>query len=207
MYFLSTLHPKNSDINGQYRGMYFSRPDKESQIRKFYRERLNVPLCLDHCGGESAGVVVSPEERIGRVLDLFINRNGEMMAKLKLDDRHPAYRKIKDGIHSKGEKWGVSVWIQHVKNLETGRISKELGHVALTTDPLFAEHNTFLHWYGVQESGIDKMIAKDFYHEGVGQSFSAREMKLKLEGISSQGRKKILISLLFNSSLFLLPLP
>lgn len=201
MYFLSTLHPRNSDIHSYYREMYFSRPDKEEQIKRFYQRRVNIPLCLDHCGGESAGVVVSPEERIGEVLDLFINRKGEMMAKLKLDDRHPAYRKIKDGIHNKREKWGVSVWIQHVKDLRTGRVTKDLGHVALTTDPLFADQNTFLHWYGVQESGIDKVIAKDFYQESVGQSFSSREMKLKLESM-----KKILNSMLFNSSLILLPL-
>lgn len=182
MYHLATLHPKLNVINEEYREGFLTRKDKERVILDFYRRGKKIPLCIDHCDQDDPNFTVPLHERMGHVLDLFINQEGSMMTKVKLDDTHPTYKKIKQSMHLAQENWGVSVWIQISMDLKTGNIVKELAHIALTTFPLFAEHNTFFHSYSETESDIDREITKKYYKENVGESFASKELKRKLLG-------------------------
>jgi hypothetical protein len=184
MYRLATLHPNLQEAKSEhYDGLFFTKRDKEKQIREFYQKKQEIPLCIDHCGAETCGFIVPEKERIGTVVDLFNNKRGEMMVKFKLDNNHPAYQQINQGINLKGEKWGVSVWIENARNRRLGTTDKQLTHVALTTDPFFASHGTFLHRYAIDEKGIDKEIARIYYDEKSDECFASDELKRKLQGV------------------------
>lgn len=184
MYFVSNLQPKIHVIDSQYNDMFLTRREQEEQIRSFYRSKKKIYLCLDHGGDDTDRTWSIPKgDRIGEVRDLFINKEGMMMVKLKLDDNHPFYREINQSMHVKKEGWGVSMWIYHMEDTRTGEISKILGHVALTKDPLFGQFGTYFYGYGVLEQGVDKAIGEQFYQEGSGESFAAKELKAKIKGM------------------------
>lgn len=179
-YFIATLHPDLIETRSKgYKGAFFTQEDKKKQISDFYGKKQHIPLCIDHCGANTCHFVVPEGERIGKVNDLFIGKNGDMMVKLELDKKHPAYVQINQGIHLKKERWGVSVWIEY--NRRTGE--KQLTHVALTTDPYFASRNTFLHKYDFKEKHVDREIARTYYKEGEGQSFASPELQKKMRGM------------------------
>jgi hypothetical protein len=179
MYCVATLHPDLVEARRPgYRGGFFTRKEKRQLIRKFYAKRLEIPLCIDHCGAVTCGFVVPESERIGRVCDLFNGEQGQLMVKLKLDNTHPAYARINRGFDIYKEAWGVSVWIDFYN---TGR--KELTHVALTTDPLYASHGTWLHKWGLEEHVMDGYVADHFYKAGQGQCYAAPDYRRRLSGI------------------------
>lgn len=188
MYFVSKLQPKVHVIDSQFRDMFLSRGEQEQQILSFYRSKKKIPLCLDHGGDDTdEHWSVPKQDRIGEVMDLFINKEGTMMVKLKVDNTNKFYPELQRDLHIKKENWGVSIWIYQMENKRTGKITKELGHVALTKDPLFGQHGTFFHGYGVLERGVDKAIGEQFYQEGQGDSFASKELKLKIKGIACGG--------------------
>jgi hypothetical protein len=184
MYRLATLHPNLQEASSEhYDGLFFTKAEKEKQIRDFYQKKQEIPLCIDHCGADTCGFIVPEDERIGSVVDLFNNKRGEMMVKFKLDNNHPAYRLINQGIDLNGEKWGVSVWIETKRNLRMGTTDKQLTHVALTTDPFFASHGTFLHRYAIDEKALDREIARIYYDERNTECYASAEFKDRLRGI------------------------
>lgn len=184
-HFIATLHPDLEETRDKsYSGGFFTRDDKKRQILDFYQKKKHIPLCIDHCGANTCHFIVPEGERIGHVNDLFIGKNGDMMVKLELDKKHPAYVQISQGLHLKNEKWGVSVWIEHNKRTR----DKQLTHVALTTDPYFASRNTFLHKFGYKEEHMDREIARCYYKDGDGESFASPELKKKLRGIARYTR-------------------
>jgi len=179
MYCIATLHPDLVEARRpDYRGAFFTQEEKRRLIREFYEKRLEIPLCIDHCGATTCGFVVPEAERIGRVCDLFNDEKGQLMVKLKLDNSHHAYARINRGIDLHKELWGVSVWIDYY---DTGR--KALTHVALTTDPLFAAHGTWLHQRGLEDHVMDRHILRHFYKQGRGQCYTAPDYQHRLAGI------------------------
>jgi hypothetical protein len=185
MYYLAKLHPDLRETwQRTYRGGYLTRAQKEEAILDFYREKQCIPLCIDHCNADKAGFVVPEGERIGRVVDLFNNEKGEMMVKLCLDQKHRSFRTIERGIWVLKEKWGVSMWVDW--NTQTGK--KYLTHVALTKDPMFASHNTFLGTHGLFEDAVDRSIARHYYKEKRGLCFAAPEFRSKLRGMTKKSK-------------------
>ena len=185
LYCVATLHPPLSDDTDDE---FFTRAEKEAQIKAFYREKQRIPLCIDHCNADTPLFVVPARERIGYVLDLFINRDDAMMVKFRLSNKHPAYKQIYDGITQRREKWGVSVWIDRLQNRSTGQVTKKLTHVALTLDPRFADYNTFTHKYALNENMINTYIASQFYRCREHKCFAAKEFKRKLWGMLCAAR-------------------
>lgn len=179
-YFVAPLHPDLVEARAPgYRGGFFTRAEKERQIDAFYAERQEIPLCIDHCGAATCGFVVPERERIGRVVDLFNDARGRLMVKLKLDNRHAAYARIHRGMQLRGERWGVSVWIDR-----DARGNKRLTHVALTTDPAFAALDTFLQSEAVEEWALDREIVRRHYRgRGHGQCYAAPAFEKRLAGI------------------------
>lgn len=178
LHFVATLHPDLIETKSKnYDGSLFTRQEKEKQILDFYRNKKAIPLCIDHCGADHCHFIVPEKERIGYVDDLFIGKKGDLMVKLSLDMNHPYFPRISQGLRK--EPWGVSVWIEHNKYYNT----KELTHVALTTDPYFGPQGTYLHKFDIGERGVYRAIAKDYYQEGCGECFATKELKKKLNGM------------------------
>lgn len=165
---------------------YLTRADNERQILQFYRTKRKIPLCLDHGDGDRPGYIVPERDRIGYVLDLFIGRQNALMAKFKLSNKHEAYNRIHDGITERHEPWGLSVWIERLEDRTTGRVVKKLTHIALTLDPFFADYNSYMYRYSLNENLINNAILGDLYWPGAGCCYGTREFKKKLLGMWSR---------------------
>lgn len=184
-YHLVKLHPQllGDGRDGHRDTLLQTREEKERVVRDFYDKRQHIPLCLDHCGATRGGFVVPQEQRIGRVVDLFTDRHGQLLVKLHLSGGTPAFQQITRETHQ-GVPWGVSVWLDVLRDRPGGTISeKRLTHVALTKDPYFARHNTFMRDWSPSESGIDALVHKmGLYEEGAGECFAGEPFKAKLKG-------------------------
>jgi len=179
MYCIAKLHPNPANAGARnYKGNLFTADEKKRTIREFYTFNEVIPLCIDHCGAETCGFVVPDQERIGTVQDLFNNERGELMVVLKLDQKHPAFKQINRGLWMQKQPWGVSVWIDRY---QSGR--KKLSHVALTTDPHFANYDTFLDKWAVEEWAIDSEVYRNYYKKGRGQCFASTQFVKKMAGI------------------------
>lgn len=184
-YHLVKLHPQLSGSKSEHRdGLLWTRAEKEQVIDAFYKGRQTIPLCLDHCGASQGGFVVPEDQRIGQVVDLFNDRHGQMMVKLHLSAQSPAFSQITRETHQ-GQPWGVSVWLDVLRDGRGGPIiEKRLTHVALTRDPYFAHHNTFMRDWSPSEGGIDAFVLKHkLYSEGEGECYAAEAFKGKLKGV------------------------
>lgn len=181
LYCVATLQPCLQGIDQD--DEFFTRLEKEAQIARFYRQQKKIPLCIDHCNAQEWNFVVPERERIGYVLDLFINKDNAMMVKFRLDPKHKAYGQIYDGVARKKQAWGVSVWIERLQDRETGKVSKELTHVALTTIPRFADYGTYMHRYAVTEPKIDAIISREFYFKGWGHCYAAPQFEQQILGM------------------------
>jgi len=177
MFFIAKLHPNLTEYNDtNYKGSWLSKINKENIINRFYKEKNNIPLCIDHRDIGKFGFV-KYNNIVGNVIDLFNNKDGELMIKCKINNEHPSFPEITQGIFKKKEKWGVSVGL--INNSD----SKSLVHVALTTDPGFANHNTFLFKYSLTEDIINKVIAREYYNENNKNTYATDEFRAKLKSI------------------------
>lgn len=187
-YHLAKLHPNLVDDRdaANHQGLLLTREEKERVVNDFYTRKQHIPLCVDHCNATRGGFVVPEHERIGQVLDLFNDKHGQMLVKFKLDGEHPSFKPLIQGMHSQKEQWGVSVWVDVARQGGPGGpiTGKNLTHVALTRDPYFAHHNTFMRDWSDTESGIDRLIAKKhLFTEGDGECFASQSLKDKLKGV------------------------
>src|ERR1700744_5751503 len=183
-YHLVKLHPQLAgDSTTRNDGLLWTRAEKEAVINAFYEGKQVIPLCMDHCGASQGGFVVPESERIGQVVDLFNDAHGQMLAKLFLRGDNPAFQQITRETHQ-GVPWGVSVWID-VERQERGGPAgrKHLTHVALTRDPYFADHNTFMRDWSPSEGGIDEYVLKhSLYSENEGECYAGAQFIEKLKG-------------------------
>jgi hypothetical protein len=180
MYFLATLHPplgKEFEDEG-----FLTLEEKRKAIDEFYDLKEDIPLCVDHGSGKTHGYVVKEEEKVGKVLDLFNDEHGNVVAKCihYMDNDH--YSKM----DFDKDKWGVSMWIdiQYDHNAETKEISnktKKLTHVAVTISPAFADYNTFVHHWSLEEYGLNGVINKEYFTEGKGQCYASKSFKDKIK--------------------------
>lgn len=180
MYFVATLQPKPT--KKEQDAGFFSIREKRQAIDNFYNNKKNnikeIPLCIDHGTGESYGYVVEKENTVGKVLDLFNDEYGNIVAKCILYDDNDHFKVIRDAIEEKKEKWGVSVWIDiylENENVDIKDAQKELTHVALTSDPYFADRNTFIHHWSYNETALDRIISKEYYSKDKGECYASDE--------------------------------
>lgn len=167
-----------------YDGYWQSEAEKEDTIDRFYAKRLNIPLSLDHRNTGTFGFI-HHDDVIGEVLDLYKNRDGHMVVKARLSGDHPAYQEINRGIYSKKENWGFSVGLAQLPGDGTpqGRRRRDLMHVALTNDPGFAAHDTFIDAWNVNEDRLNAIITgRNYYRPGEGgRAYASRQFDEKLK--------------------------
>jgi hypothetical protein len=181
MYLVAKLHPKVTEYESDtYQGDYLSLKDQEKVIRDFYTQERDIPLCIDHLGIDSTGFV-RHEDRVGRVVDLFTNKDHELMVKCQLFPEHEAYYTVNHSIFHEKKKWGVSVGLANLKDPEKGTIlEKNLVHVALTTDPAFGAQNSYLFDWGLFEEDIDRKIAQKYVGSGYTSDVFKKKMALHM---------------------------
>ncbi len=180
MYFVAKLHPDLEHANSaHYTGLFLSEKEKRATIDTFYEEARGIPLSLDHRNCGRFGFI-KPSDVIGQVLDLYNNERGDLMVKCVVSRDHPSYGEILAGCFGGQQRWGVSVGLAHGEDNE-GRRAKRLVHVAFTPDPGFADYDTYLFRYHVNEDVLNARIATDFYKAGVGRSYAAAQFDEKLK--------------------------
>lgn len=189
MYVVAKLHPKVAEYeHDAYQGDYLSVKDQERVIQDFYANERDIPLCIDHLGIDSTGFV-RHEDRVGRVVDLFTNKDHELMVKCQLFPEHKAYYEVNESIFKEGKKWGVSVGLANLKDPQKNTIlEKNLVHVALTTDPAFGAQNSYLFDWGLFEEDVDRKIAQKY----VGTGYASEAFKKKMARVmpAVAGKKK-----------------
>jgi hypothetical protein len=183
MFFVATLQPiptKKEENDG-----FFTTLEKRQVIDKFYKSRdtKDLPICIEHGTGEQYGYVVEQDKTAGKVLDLFNDEEGNIVAKCLLFGENEHFKVIIDAIENEKEKWGVSQWIDIFRETMEPDcpVEKELTHVALTSDPYFADRNTFIHHWSYKEDALDKVIAKEYYTKDKGECYASNEYIEKLE--------------------------
>ncbi len=188
MYLLAKLHPhleKTEEEN--YVGPWLSRKAKEEIITRFYKEKKCIPLCIDHRDRDRLGYI-KHENVVGRVCDLFIDKNDELIMKCEVESapEHKGYQEIVNGMFMKREKWGVSVGLVKMSDPSTGNVvSRNLVHVALTTDPGFARHGTFITKWALSDDAINRVITRDYMNdrEALNKVYAVGPLQEKLQGI------------------------
>lgn len=185
MYLVAKLHPKVAAYeSAEYQGDYLSVKDQERVIRDFYEQERDVPLCKDHMGTDSTGFV-RYDDRIGRVVDLFTNKDHELMVKCQLYPEHNAYNEVNRSIFNEGKKWGVSVGLANLKDPHNGTVlEKNLVHVALTMDPAFGSQNSYLFDWGLFEDDVDRKIAQKY----VGNGYASDVFRKKMANAAATGK-------------------
>lgn len=165
-----------------YDGYWQSEAEKEATIDHFYSERPSIPLSLDHRNTGTFGFI-RHDDVCGEVLDLYKNRDGYMVVKARLSPDHPAYQEVNHGINSKKENWGFSVGLAQLPGDGTiGGQQRKLMHVALTNDPGFADHDTFIDAWSVNEDRLNAIIARDHYRPGeAGRAYASPVFDEKLK--------------------------
>lgn len=182
MFFLATLQadlPETHDDT--YRGVWFTKAEKKDVILKFYKLNQTIPLSVDHTADKEYGSVIPTDKRVGRVLDLFMDKDGHLVGKCCITNRDTVLRLTK-GSYIDNEKWGVSLRIDWCLpgGIECDKIEKMLTHVAVTTDPYLADYGSFVHHWSTNEKTIDRAIHREYYSEGDGHCFAAPELSRKL---------------------------
>lgn len=180
MFLIAKLHPNiEKTEQADYNGLLLSRASKEAVINRFYKHGQEIPLCIDHRDTDSTGYV-KEAGRVGRVSDLFLNKEGELMVKCELFQHHSdGYKEVNKGLFRDAARWGVSVGLTGRDDPTTGKKkSRNLAHVALTSDPAFADEGTLITEWGLDEKEVDWTIANK-YQKG----FFRPELRAKLEGM------------------------
>jgi len=182
MYMVGKLHPDLPEANEPgYTQGWLSEQDKRDVIDRFYSdERHTIPLSLDHRNSGKYGFIPHGDV-IGDVLDLFTDRNGDLMVKTRLSPQHPAYGEVNRGMTDRAQKWGFSVGLLP----GDGGGEKTLMHVALTPEPGFAAYDTYIkHWH-LNEDRLNAIIARELYMPGEGgRAYAAPEFDEKLKRMS-----------------------
>ena len=180
MFLLAKLYPHFEHTETEnYKGTFLSRKAKEQLVESFYKDKRKVPLCKDHENVGRYGLV-KPENTIGRVCDLFIDKDGELIMKCELSKKHPTYKEVNHAMFTKRQKWGVSVFITHPLDEDGNVKSNNLIHVALTPNPAFGEYNTYITHWGLGEDDLNHAIVEKY---GVSNLFLRGPLKEKLEGM------------------------
>lgn len=189
MYLLAKLHPHLKEAEKKdYKGPWLNTEAKKEIMTRFYRDKKRVPLSIDHRDLGPMGLV-KPENVVGEVCDLFLDKDSELILKCKLSNKHKdGYQEINSGIFRERQTpMGVSVGLANVPDGIGGIKSRHLVHVALTKTPGFGQYNTFITHAGLEEKAINKVILEKYADGGASLSklFVMGGLKDKLEGMDN----------------------
>lgn len=188
MYFLCTAQPETPETRDKnYFGGFLTVKEKRGAIDSFYRDKENIPLCMDHVAPEAFGSSVPANKRVGRVVDLFMDKDGDLVAKCILTyDNEQVYKTVMQDIVKNRKAWGVSVRIDWcMPEGEDGPVHKQYTHIALTQTPYLGEHGSYIHHMAFDEKTIDKVVAREYLNPGDGDCYASQSF---LDKVGLQAR-------------------
>lgn len=181
MFFIAKLHPDLEETKAEnYNGPWLNDFDKQRVAMELYEHpEWDVPISVEHRDIGRFGYV-KEHDVVGQVMDLYVNNKQEMMVKFQVSNEHPeAYKELNYQLCHSGVRWGVSVGIGRALQHD-GTYNKKLVHVAITTDPAFAEHGTWIYKWSTNEDIINAVIHREYAQEA---AFMPPQLQAKLEGM------------------------
>ncbi len=112
----------------------------------------NIPVCMDHAGGEIATdqstFAVPNNKQIGRLIDSFMLPDGRLLHTIEIFYEHAAISKqIKDDIREQRRPWGISLGTDVVELAGTPFImQKNISHIGITPDPQYGDSEDGATW-------------------------------------------------------------
>ncbi len=144
------------------------------------RELAEVPLCLDHAGMEREPapapgeplrhVVVPTKARIGRYVNAWVDKGGNLMAAAELYWDAPETREVIASMR-RGEHWGFSLGVDAIREPGIAR-NKSVNHLGLTRAPAYGDdvpagtQTTWVHEASLSPNGIVNALAPYLQEEG-----------------------------------------
>lgn len=195
MYFLCTAQPETPEIGDKdYFGGFLTVKEKPGAIDSFYKDAEHIPLCMGHVAEESFGSSVPASMSVGKVVDLFMEKDGDLVAKCLLTmDNEEVYKTVMQDIVKNGKAWGVSVRIDWSMpdGLESGGpVFKQITHLALTQQPYLGDHGAYIHHMAFDEKKIDEILLREYYKQGDGHCYASDTLMDKL-GIMKVDKKQV----------------
>lgn len=188
IYFLCTLQCNLEETREKdYVGGWFTVDEKKALVASRQKNNQPIAISFDHTADKTYGSFIPKQERVGHVMDLFVDRDGDLIAKCVVDDENGAVRRLTKGTYVDGEKWGVSVRIDWSMPYGTagGRIDKVLTHVALTTTPYLSD-TSYIHHWSPSERAVDRLIGREYFKEGDGHCYAAGALLENLRSLQQQ---------------------
>jgi hypothetical protein len=177
MYILAKVHPELQQQDNPGGNWLNNRTEREKEIERFYEQKSELPLDLNHQDIGRYGLVPY-KNRVGRVVDLFNNAEGELMMKAYVDLKHANSPQIKQWMQDHKKPLGVSPGVCQTPD---GR--RHLVHVALTQDPAFARYGTYVQQWSRDEEAMDREIALKYYNETPQQFYAHQSLRDRLKSM------------------------
>jgi hypothetical protein len=176
MYIFAKVHPEldASDNPGNF---WLNKAEREQEIQRFYEQKAEIPLDLNHTDIGRYGLVPH-KNRVGRIVDLFNNAEGELMMKAHINLKHANSDQIKQWMSDKQRPLGVSPGV-----CNTPQGTRHLVHVALTQDPAFSRYGTYVDSWAINEKDLDRQIAHKYYREEPQQFYTHDTVRERLKSM------------------------
>lgn len=167
MYFIANLQPKLPKSHYEKYGFLTIEQqkiiiDKHAQNLK---KGFNIDLCDEHGGGNKPGFKLKDDQKIGKIHDMIISQNGNLMVTGEMFGNHEKTPEmIKELLDKKTKDYGISIWLDLEFNKDTNTFdNKSLNHVAITKSPGLGEYGAYIHEWGPNKTKIDDILKDKYY--------------------------------------------
>lgn len=164
MYFVGTAQPETDRSRGDPRWTSITtREERIALAEALANGRLApIPLCIDHADASPTTTMqhdghyfVPDKLHIGYLDAAMIDAAGNLIIIGHIRWLSEAMKNIIEGTNLRGERWGLSVGTNLLKDSETGAIvHRSVGHVGVTLDPEYGPEGTFIHFASTSLSGL-----------------------------------------------------
>lgn len=168
MYFIANLQPRLPESYDKYG--FLTHDEKKIIIDKFSHNKtkgITLDICDDHAGGSKPGFVLDIDKKIGKINDMIINSNGDLMITGELFNNNNTTKAIvKEMSQTDGKDYGVSLWLDLLSDDQKGSFkNKNLNHVALTSSPGLGKYGSYIFEWGLKKEKIDDIFRDTYYNK------------------------------------------
>ena len=171
MYFIANLQPRLPDSLNKYG--FLTQDEKKIIIDKFSKNKLKgitLDICDDHGGGEKPGFILDQDKKFGKVNDIIITNNGDLMITGEMfNNNKKTDLMIKEMSQIYGKDYGVSIWLDLLLDKDSSSSSsnswknKNLNHVAITKEPGLGEYGAYIYEWSFKKQKIDDLLKDKYY--------------------------------------------
>lgn len=167
MYFIANLQPRLPESLNKYG--FLTQDEKKIIIDKFSKNKLKgitLDICDDHGGGEKPGFKLEKDKKIGKVNDIIITSNGNLMITGEMfNNNNKTDLMIKEMSQIDGKDYGVSIWLDLLtdNNNKSSWKNKNLNHVAITKEPGLGQYGAYIYEWSFKKQKIDEILKDKYY--------------------------------------------